>query len=156
MPSPPRIISFCFVPLIVYLDQCLESRSISSGLFPFKVNSSDPTSIVFDMDHLIHEFDQFKEWPSTTINEKSFVKLADHLCRFSTMLRTAYSKYEPHYVLQYALQLTSDVNSAWKHLPVLACTTKEDQLIRLFIFLASRNVLASSLRLMGIKPLSAI
>ncbi|RTG84184.1 arginyl-tRNA synthetase [Schistosoma bovis] len=101
----------------------LESRSISSGLFPFKVNSSDPTSIVFDMDHLVHEFNQFKEWPSTTINEKSFVKLADQLCRsdtihfdfyyhlsfidrFSTVLHTAYSKYEPHYVLQYALQLT--------------------------------------------------
>ncbi|CAH8595301.1 unnamed protein product [Schistosoma margrebowiei] len=134
----------------------LESRSISSGLFPFKVNSSDPTSIVFDMDHLVHEFDQFKEWPSTTINEKSFVKLADQLCRFSTVLHTAYSKYEPHYVLQYALQLTSDVNSAWKHLPVLQCTNKGDQLIRLFIFLASRNVLASCLRLMGIKPLSAI
>ncbi|CAH8610844.1 unnamed protein product [Schistosoma rodhaini] len=134
----------------------LESRSISSGLFPFKVNNSDPTSMAFDTDQLIHVFDQFTEWPSTTVNEKSFVKLADQLCRFSTVLHTAYSKYEPHYVLQYALQLTSDVNSAWKHLPVLTCTNKEDQLIRLFIFLASRNVLASCLRLMGIRPLSAI
>ncbi|CAH8619904.1 unnamed protein product [Schistosoma rodhaini] len=134
----------------------LESRSVSSGLFPFKVNNSDPTSMAFDMDHLIHEFDQFTKWPSTTVNEKSFVKLADQLCRFSTVLHTAYSKYEPHYLLQYALQLTSDVNSAWKHLPVLTCTNKEDQLIRLFIFLASRNVLASCLRLMGIRPLSAI
>ncbi|CAH8619918.1 unnamed protein product [Schistosoma rodhaini] len=109
----------------------LESRSVSSGLFPFKVNNSDPTSMAFDMDHLIHEFDQFTKWPSTTVNEKSFVKLADQLC-------------------------SSDVNSAWKHLPVLTCTNKEDQLIRLFIFLASRNVLASCLRLMGIRPLSAI
>ncbi|CAH8532662.1 unnamed protein product [Schistosoma turkestanicum] len=137
----------------------LEARSISTGLFPFHVcggTTTDQISLTYDIDHLIHEYDQFTKWPSTTINEESFVKLANQLYRFSTVLHTAYLKYEPHYILQYALQLTSAINSAWKNLPLLTCTSKEDQQIRLFIFLASRNVLASCLRLMGIKPLNAI
>nr|AAW27455.1 SJCHGC05541 protein [Schistosoma japonicum] len=133
----------------------LESRSISTGLFEFNV-CSDGTSKMYDVNHLIHEYDQFIEWPSTTINEKCFMKLADQLCRFSTVLHIAYSKYEPYYILQYALQLTSAVNSAWKHLPILTCPNREDQLLRLYIFIASRNVLASCLRLMGIKPLKAM
>ncbi|KAH8858187.1 putative arginine--tRNA ligase, mitochondrial [Schistosoma japonicum] len=133
----------------------LESRSISTGLFEFNV-CSDGTSKMYDVNHLIHEYDQFIEWPSTTINEKCFMKLADQLYRFSTVLHIAYSKYEPYYILQYALQLTSAVNSAWKHLPILTCPNREDQLLRLYIFIASRNVLASCLRLMGIKPLKAM
>ncbi|KAK4468260.1 hypothetical protein MN116_008414 [Schistosoma mekongi] len=133
----------------------LESRSISAGLFEFNVYSGG-TSRMYDVNHLIHEYDQFIEWPSATISEKCFMKLADQLCRYSTVLHIAYSKYEPYYILQYALQLTSAVNSAWKHLPVLTCSSKEDQLLRLYIFMASRNVLASCLRLMGIKPLEAM
>ncbi|CAH8861082.1 unnamed protein product [Trichobilharzia szidati] len=136
----------------------LESRMISSGLLlpPTSVCPGDHGSLVYDEHSLIHYYDQLKEWPSTTANDECFIALINELSRFSSVLQSAYSSYEPHYILQYALQLTSAINSAWKRLPVLTCSSRNDQLLRGFIFLASRNVLACCLQLMGIMPLKAI
>ncbi|CAH8861073.1 unnamed protein product [Trichobilharzia szidati] len=136
----------------------LESRMISSGLLlpPTSVRPGDHGSLVYDEHSLIHYYDQLNEWPSTTANDECFIALINELSRFSSVLQSAYSSYEPHYILQYALQLTSAINSAWKRLPVLTCSSRNDQLLRAFIFLASRNVLASCLQLMGIMPLKAI
>ncbi|CAH8571544.1 unnamed protein product [Heterobilharzia americana] len=133
----------------------LESRMISAGLLPSSV-CTDQGVTAYDVGCLIHEYDQLVQWPPETVNEQCFITLANELCRFSSVLQTAYSNYEPHCILQYALELASAVNCSWKRLPVLTCSRKEDQMIRLFIFVASRNVLASCLRLMGVMPLKAI
>ncbi|KAF5406012.1 Arginyl tRNA synthetase [Paragonimus heterotremus] len=106
--------------------------------------------------NLVHRLDALSLLPPGTGSHPAFMELLQHLNHFPDALRTSYANYEASTIVQYATRLTSHVNSAWKQLPVLNCEQDAEKLLRLGLFIASRNTLATCLRLLGVHPLCSI
>ncbi|KAF8562011.1 hypothetical protein P879_05580 [Paragonimus westermani] len=102
---------------------------------------------------LVRQLDALSLSPPGTGSHPAFVELLRHLTHFPDALQTSYANYEASTIVHYATRLTSHVNSAWKQLPVLDCEQDVEKLFRLALFIASRNTLATCLRLLGIHPL---
>ncbi|KAF7255744.1 hypothetical protein EG68_07732, partial [Paragonimus skrjabini miyazakii] len=106
--------------------------------------------------NLVRQLDALSLSPPGTGSHPAFMELFQHLNHFPDALRTSYANYEASTIVQYATRLTSHVNSAWKQLPVLNCEQDAEKLLRLGLFIASRNTLATCLRLLGVHPLCSI
>ncbi|KAG5455070.1 arginine--tRNA ligase msr1 [Clonorchis sinensis] len=133
----------------------LEERALKAGLF-HSSQSDSRTSFGTESD-LVHRLNTLPEpLDETTLNDPLFVLLLKHLSNFPDEFHSAYSNYEASVIVNYANRLMSHINAAWKGLPVLICTHESDRLLRLAIFVAARNILATCLRLLGIRPLRAI
>ncbi|KAA3681247.1 arginyl-tRNA synthetase [Paragonimus westermani] len=102
---------------------------------------------------LVRQLDALSLSPPGTGSHPAFMELLRHLTNFPDALQTSYANYEASTIVHYATRLTSHVNSAWKQLPVLDCEQDVEKLLRLALFIASRNTLATCLRLLGIHPL---
>lgn len=133
----------------------LQQKATNVGLVS-PVVQDDPVSWNRMNEDLILRLDAAVQHPPSSSSDPSFAALFDHLSSFPASVQYAYTHYEASAIVQFATRLTSCVNSAWRHLGVLNCTDTAEQLIRLSIFMISRDALSACLRLLGIHPLCAI
>jgi arginyl-tRNA synthetase len=96
------------------------------------------------------------EWKPTfkvgnlTEGEKSLIKI---LMRFQDVVEQAAKDLRPHYICNYAYQLATIFDRFYESNPVLKAENEERRNFRLTLVLATKNVLAEALKLVGIKPL---
>ncbi|CAH8648739.1 unnamed protein product [Dicrocoelium dendriticum] len=133
----------------------LQQKATNVGLVS-PVVQDDPVSWNHMNEDLILRLDAAVQHPPSSSSDPSFAALFDHLSSLPASVQYAYTHYEASAIVQFATRLTSCVNSAWRHLGVLNCTDTAEQLIRLSIFMISRDALSACLRLLGIHPLCAI
>lgn len=75
------------------------------------------------------------------------------LARFPAVLERTAADYEPCNICNYALDLAKAISRAYLKLRVLGEADRETAQARLTLFVSARTVLASALKLLGIKPL---
>ena len=79
-------------------------------------------------------------------------QIISHLSKFQETIMEAAEKYKPHLIAHYSLELAHLFNEFYHKYPVLAAekTVKES---RLMLVKATKQVLETSLELLGIKPM---
>jgi arginyl-tRNA synthetase len=96
----------------------------------------------------------------TTIDEID-VSILDHpkiheilyqLALYPTQLRTAYQLSEPSTIVTWCFKISHLVASAWETVKV-AGASEEEAKARLFLFIQTREVLASAMRLLSLTPI---
>ena len=86
------------------------------------------------------------------LEEQSAHNLISLVSRYTDALREAASTYEPSILAAYLLELARALHSSYKELRV---KDEEEKLAgaRLLLFAVVKNVLASGMKILGIKPL---
>ena len=87
------------------------------------------------------------------LGEPEAWEIATTLARFPQVLERASQDYEPCGICTYALDLAKAISRAYVKLRVLGEEDLEAARARLTLYVAARTVLASALKLLGIRPL---
>lgn len=75
-----------------------------------------------------------------------------HLAMYPTAVRNAYQQSEPSSLVTWCFRMSHLIGSAWETVKIMGAS-EEQQKARLFLFVQSREVLASAMRLLSLSPL---
>jgi len=85
--------------------------------------------------------------------EEGEKQLLKKLCQFSTVVEQAVNQMRPHYICNYAYELSTIFNSFYEKCPVIKAKEERVRNFRLTLVQATKNILKDCLNMLGVKPL---
>jgi len=152
------------------------AEAIAVGTFRYEMLKVSPEKIiVFDMDEalrmegntasylqyahtrcagILRKASKWKKTfsPPTNLHEQE-KKLVKKLLKFPEVVKKAATELKPHYICNYAYELSTILNEFYHTCPVLGAKEEKIKNFRLTLVEATKTTLKNALHLLGIEPL---